>query len=388
MSRRASAFVAALAAAGAPACDVPSGTDDARVARAPSAIQGGTADGGSRYAFAVAVQDEARRRLCSGVLLAPNLVLTARHCVSLTSGGGRDCASISFQSTLDAGYLSVTDDETLSAGSRWVRARAVRVPSGASLCGNDVALIVLDGSLGAGVVATPLLAAPDAGLLAVAPQLTAIGYGVDDPTSGAGVGVRRVLRDVPLMCDGAGGCGDASDAVAGTEIVAEGGGCDGDSGSGAFEQGAVDTGAPVVFGVLSRGPVENGHCVRDVYTRTDAFAALIMAAAREAALVGGYAVPAWAGAWPRENVLDAGPDGGGDGGGDGGVNRGDAPADAGGVEVDAGAAPDAAAPAPRFDVGGCAISASARGGTARSWGPWGLALLAALAGYRRRLRML
>jgi hypothetical protein len=78
------------------------------------------------------------------------------------------------------------------------------------------------------------------------------------------------------------------------EFITEGGTCAGDSGSGAYEQASVDKGAPYVMGVLSRALEAGATCVDSAYTRTDAFAPLIVAAARKAALAGGYPLPAWA----------------------------------------------------------------------------------------------
>src|ERR1700679_4305354 len=61
-------------------------------ASSASAIQGGTDDTTHRFAVGIARDpgglDQA---ICSGVLLAPNLVATARHCVASLSSTTLDC---------------------------------------------------------------------------------------------------------------------------------------------------------------------------------------------------------------------------------------------------------------------------------------------------------
>ena len=73
--------------------------------------------------------------------------------------------------------------------------------------------------------------------------------------------------------------------------------CEGDSGSNLFEQKNFSAGNWVSFGVLSRGGVsaDNTTCVQPIYSRFDAWGPLLIAAATEAAAMGGYGVPPWAG---------------------------------------------------------------------------------------------
>src|SRR6187551_2390321 len=58
-------------------------------------IVGGANDSTDKQVFAISINESA---LCSGSLIAPNLVLTARHCVAPISGGDEtvSCATDTF----------------------------------------------------------------------------------------------------------------------------------------------------------------------------------------------------------------------------------------------------------------------------------------------------
>ena len=89
--------------------------------------------------------------------------------------------------------------------------------------------------------------------------------------------------------------------VAADEFEGGDGMCDGDSGSGAFDQTQFDAGRWFAFGVFSRG--DQSTCTGSIYTRSRPVeAAAGRRAAAEAAQLGGYSVPAWA--------VDASSDGG------------------------------------------------------------------------------
>ena len=72
--------------------------------------------------------------------------------------------------------------------------------------------------------------------------------------------------------------------------------CEGDSGSGVFDQTQFNAGKWVSYGVLSRGSVsaDGQNCVQPIYTRFDKWSSLLLDAAKAAASAGGYALPAWA----------------------------------------------------------------------------------------------
>src|SRR5580692_8261490 len=114
---RAATRAAALGAVAVVACSNGPGRQEA-TARALEPIQGGTTD--STHAFAVAVVDHATGSqetvaICSGALLAPNLVATARHCVAPTSDPTDvQCATAMFGSVVSASDLYVSNDTVLS----------------------------------------------------------------------------------------------------------------------------------------------------------------------------------------------------------------------------------------------------------------------------------
>lgn len=319
--------------------------------------------------------------LCSSALIAPNLILTARHCVAPILGGTSniECPSAKFGAVRAPDSFLVTPNASVYAGGPFLRVEAVEVPPGDELCGHDLAVV----RLAAPYVGSP----PYAPVITQAPTIgeiyAAIGYG-DNAETGGGSGQRRRLDGLTVACVG-GSCPfvftDGTSAVVDPEFAGTTGVCPGDSGGPAVVSGGL------VIGVVSRG---DGTCHHPIYTRTDAWGAWLEARASEAASRGGYPVPGWALAPTGPDALvDAGPDGGDGGGGAGGPGGPGGPGGAsdGGFAfpLDAGGARDGGGPTTLaaggpFDVGGgCAVAApgSGRGG---------IFLLLALAAVVRRLR--
>jgi hypothetical protein len=276
------------------------------------AIQGGYDD--TTHTFAVAVCGGAPGAcdvLCSGVLIAPNLVVTARHCVestNLPSGGAVDCTTTEFEPPVaSAASFSITTSASVhQSTSGWHAVTGIVTPGSAMAraCGDDVALLVLADAIAPAeaVPATPNVTTPLTDHAVFEAAETAIGYGLSPSASDAGegtAGYRRWKPDVPILCIP----DDPSSAVACTvgaslganEFETGDGVCPGDSGSGAFAQTQFDDGSFVVLGVLSRGAGDASQCIGGTYTRLDVWSAFLVANARSAALAGGYAVPTWAG---------------------------------------------------------------------------------------------
>src|ERR1017187_6051078 len=117
-----------------------------------SPIQGGTTD--STDTFAVGIVSfggsggDGSIAVCSGAMIAPNLVLTARHCVSKVSADQVDCSSDTFSAPYAASNFYVTNLTNMSQSpSDYTQGAQVIVPTDTHFCGNDLALIILQGTV-------------------------------------------------------------------------------------------------------------------------------------------------------------------------------------------------------------------------------------------------
>ncbi len=323
-------WVGAVAAAWIAGCGS-SGPTAERTGATSSDIQAGAIDATHKFAVGLVQFGQQTVEICSGSLLAPNLVATARHCVANISSSQIDCSTATFGALVPDTTLWVTTLTTMPAVP--VKADYVPlapggiiVPPASKVCGNDIAFLILSQNIelpGGYVVPaiSPPLTDPSRST-----TVTAIGYGIDTPTDDGGVtaGTRRIKQNVGLACipndpnfiD----CFSdptlrqslsANEFISGDQTT-----CEGDSGSGVYDQAAFDAGSWVSYGVLSRGSVsaDGLNCVSPVYTRFDGpWASLLIQTATAAAAMGGYAVPSWA-APGGTTPTDAGGNGATDGG--------------------------------------------------------------------------
>jgi hypothetical protein len=314
--------VSLFAGAMASACGTSGPVPWERVVTTESAIQNGTAD--TTHKFAVGIvqtsqQQSGQVALCSGMLLAPNLVATARHCVANLSSAEITCATSTFGAVVATTDVLVTTDATIASKGNFVGVSSIIVPSGSSqtkVCGDDLALLILSDTISLPAYVTPVIDPPMTDHSTYGTTITAIGYGITSPsdTTGTTAGERRIKENVDLLCIP----GDttftdcfsdpsASQVLSRAEFVSgDGSTCEGDSGSGAYDQGFFDKGEWVAFGVLSRGGVSSDGttCIEPIYTRFDAWGSLITSAAVQAAAAGHYSLPVWAGG-PDASAPDA-----------------------------------------------------------------------------------
>lgn len=299
--------IGAACAAGCGSADAPQSMDKF-VARSSSAIQGGAADATHDFAVGVIESINGATSFCSGVLLAPNLVATARHCVSRLTSIQIDCATSMFTSTLPTANLLVIRGSGVHSNPPYGVAKVI-VPAPSGVCGNDIALLILSQNIQLPQYVTPTINPPMTDHQAYTTSVTAIGYGIDTPTDtmGTSAGVRRIRQNINLACipndktfTDCFSFQNAQQYLSANEFEGGDGTCEGDSGSGAFDQGSFNAGKWVAFGVLSRGGAdsEGGTCVGSVYTRFDAWPALLVDAAGQAASMGGYPPPSWSGLRP------------------------------------------------------------------------------------------
>ena len=236
--------VSALVSSLTVACGARSSPDDpfAVAGESEDAIVGGRASAER----AVVALDLGGEGYCTGALVAPNVVLTARHCVSRTTEEV-SCPARGRQILGDRPPQSiVVITGTDLPGEPVARGAGVVVPSGTALCEHDVAALVLDRDV-PGV--TPLAVATSAPH--VGERVRFVGYGRRGDRAGFG---ERRARSV------------AVEAVSATELLVGEATCNGDSGGPALSS------KHEIVGVVSRGgPSCEGDDVTNVVTRADAF---------------------------------------------------------------------------------------------------------------------
>lgn len=277
------------------ACSAPpsSGDTHAEIGSARAAIQGGELAPAASLDFAVALVG---RGLCSGTLIAPNLAITARHCVEVDPEGTPPCSGGALMPPSE--LRLVVGKEVAQGASSYAVTKIITAPE-TNGCVPDLALVQLAKPIPASVV-KPARPAVDIAFRSrphYIPTVTAIGFGVDDVGE---AGVRRIRRDIKVLCvpgDSEFDCGaDVDDFIKPFEMVAGPGACQGDSGGGLYEPAGVEKNDAVVVSVVSRGGIEeDGTCVEGLYVRVDAFHELLITTGVAAAAAGNYPVPVWAG---------------------------------------------------------------------------------------------
>jgi hypothetical protein len=198
---------------------------------------------------AVVAVDVAGAKLCSGSLLAPDVVLTARRCVSeMLPESECPVRTRPAVATRSNDSIRILVGEDVVTAAERARSRGLVLPPGNEACGADIALVLLDQSI------------DDVQPLAVSATGSAKGSHVRTVGFGLAGGPlpQKLLRDHLRVLD----------ATAEELAVAE---ASFDRTPGAV---AVDETSGQVVGILSRGAVTGGVTC-GVYTRADRYLALV-----------------------------------------------------------------------------------------------------------------
>ena len=260
-----------------------------------AAINGGALDTDHPAVFEEITHWSDAASTCTGSLIAPNVLLTARHCVAATNTEHVVCNESVFGATVSGSQTIVTGDSVPRQTSTFYRGNDVRVPTtGNDMCGYDIALIILKSPVPTSLVA-PIIPRIDQPVQS-GEGYTAVGYGID--AAGQQNPGRMVLGDLSVACL-SDECG-RDFGVAPTEFLGSKGICSGDSGGPALDADGK------IIGVVSRG---SDPCATPIYSQVAPWADFIMQTVLEAAAQAGYRAPFWAYSGstdPADGLLGAG----------------------------------------------------------------------------------
>lgn len=281
------AFGSLLAAAGCSQQDA--GREALGIADQPLQVGDQNIDTTNKYGYAVGVCLGNNRGncqgICSGTLVLPNLVITARHCVSETPESVEPTDTFGPAMGGPQNFFITTHYRMFQGTTGWHNVKQVLVPTENTVYGNDIALLILSDQVPA-AEAKPVIPGIQysMGDTRYTINYTAIGYGKRTPTDNQSSGIRRFKMDQSLLCvpdDPNLACPEGA-LISPKEFYGDDGTCQGDSGSGAFEKSTFDKGTPVSWGVLSRGRGTITACKGSAYTRLDAWRDFVVEGARQA----------------------------------------------------------------------------------------------------------
>jgi hypothetical protein len=244
------------------------------------ALVGGVAVATPTYAVALCEGDSwfDCEVICGGTLVAPNVVVTARHCADTRGAEALDCATYRFDGPLKPEQrIWVTDASPVSNRARFEQGAHWDIPLDRT-CGHDLAVL----RLGSPVDATPANVGAEAH-----DHVDLYGFGLSAPSAPPSP-ERRNVQSRLLCAGGRDSCTVVPNArdLMPTELVFDATVCPGDSGSGAFVGDAL-------IGPLSRSVGGTSPCGYGVYVDLEPHLPLLARATRDAAAIGHYPAPAW-----------------------------------------------------------------------------------------------
>jgi hypothetical protein len=212
---------------------------------------------------------------CTGTMVAPNLVVTALHCVAYYTGGRFRCNTDGTLTSTEPqagelGALASPDQiriltgvtpslEPVAVGTRVFGTGATEI------CRNDFAIVLLDRDLDLPIVPIRLQRS-----VRRAQSMRVVGYGSTEAAMSDEI--RRYRAGVTVTDVGPDAFGQATSSAAPRTFVLSEGACFGDSGGPAFSE---ETGALVGVYSLSVGTSCTTQGVRNIYTKLSPFSSIV-----------------------------------------------------------------------------------------------------------------